>query len=67
MLNLNYLFSDTKRLAKIGIYLIYLYVFGMKFVNMSKYFVSEVISNGKNIISKIFITFLKLQPDNNLN
>jgi hypothetical protein len=36
--NFNYLFSDKRRLVKLGIYLLYLFLFGKRFILVLKYF-----------------------------
>jgi hypothetical protein len=45
--NYNYLMSDPKRIIKLGIYLLYLYLFGRRFILTMKYF--------KSLLKKLFI------------
>eukprot|EP00347_Sterkiella_histriomuscorum_P022759 403337262 len=55
--NFRYLFSDKKRLIKLGIYLIYLYLFGKRMIILFQYF--------KNYLVKyIFVAFKSKQSQN---
>ena len=45
--NYDYLMADPKRIIKLGIYLLYLYLFGRRFILTMKYF--------KSLLKKLFV------------